>query len=160
MAAAFSASGVSFELDDGFTVVPFEDPQVVVDETFGERLPLEVPRDGWLASRLTALVGEDGPIFASGVEIEPDGLWIADLLALDDAGKVLAKLQLQATPGEAALGAATRDAMTAIRVSDALYEALMSDTEALANVEVLVSSSDEETPRPLGRRDGAWLGLD
>ncbi|MEO1235040.1 MAG: hypothetical protein AAFZ18_39750 [Myxococcota bacterium] len=158
MTAAFSAAGIGFELDDGFTVVPFEDPQLVVDETFGDRLPEGAPKDGWLASRLTALVGGEAPVFGVGVEIEPDGLWIADVLALDEEGKVLAKLQLQATAEAAAVGAATRDATTAIRVTDAFSAALLADPERLADVEVLVSSNDEEAPRHLGRRDGEWLG--
>lgn len=158
MSGRFQSASVAFQADDGFTAVDLPDPQLVVDETLGEALP-EGPKDSWLAARLTHLVGGSASLFPSGLEIEPDGLLIADLLALDAEDKVLAKVQLQAGPAAAAAGVVAKDAVTAETVRSALMDALLAGV-ALADVEVFVSQ-DEATPaRRVGRMGGVLLTED
>lgn len=164
-AGRFEALGIGFEPDDGYTVVPFEPGAEVYDEHVGERLSAAgvdlSPRHigSWLAARLAFLTAHDPRVFTRAVEVEPDGLLIVDLLALEPGGRVLAKLQLQAGPeGVCLLGVGTgRDAGTSC--SRALVAALAAEPGRLAPVEVLVESTRLRVLRRYGYRDGRLLDV-
>lgn len=166
MPARFSARGVGFEPDDGYAVVPFERPVDLYEEAFDRRLveagvtvmPSLLP--SWLVARLARLAGHDARVFGDDVEVEADGLFIADVLALDEQDRVLAKLQLQAGPlGIGVLGVATSQAASK-RCLEALVEALTSEPAVLSDAEVRVELADGGRVFRYGRRAGELIHPD
>lgn len=151
----FEWEGVSFEPDDGFTVVGFEAP----DHHIVEGLPLGVEgaRASWLAARLATLTEVDPRIFTGEVEVEEDGLFIVDLLAEVSGGKVLAKLQLQADGDEIAALGVSSDEASFDRALAALVAALESAPDDLRDVSVRLATSDEAEAMAIGRVDGELL---
>jgi hypothetical protein len=152
------AEGVLFEADDGFALVAFERAVSVEASSFGIELGLELPngaQGSWLAARLARLFGLDSRLFTGAVEVEPDGLFIADVLALDARERVLAKLQLQASPEEIALLGVAGSPEAARRAQAALRRVLLAAPEDLADVEVRVEGPEGETV--FGRREGRLL---
>lgn len=109
----------------------------------------------WLAARLARLTDGDPRIFTGAVEEEPDGLFVADLLAVDQEGKVLAKLQLQAAPDALALLGVAGRSEAGARAADALVRTLAADPAGLADVEVTISGPRGE--EVVGRRSGRLL---
>lgn len=152
--AGFVHEGIRFQPDDGFTIVGFDAPEDHVEE--GLALGTPGARASWLAARLAALTERDPQIFTGEIEVEEDGLFIVDLLAEVESGRVLAKLQLQADPEEVAVLGVAGDAEGFARAAAALVGALGA-SDALADVEVEVARSDEDVPVRYGRRAGRLL---
>ncbi len=157
---AFFGGGLWFEPDDGFTSVGFVAPAVFEAEGFDGRVaaalpPGDVPcRASWLVARLAALTETDPRLFSGEVEFEESGTFVADLLAVDAAARVVAKLQAHASLDGLELGAAADAEDRAVAAFSAVEAALLADPGQRAEVEVVVEGNER---RVYGQRGGRLI---
>ena len=155
MSRGFEAEGVFFEPDDGFTIVRFPQPYPFVCEDLTTVfLSANVaPRSqlaSWLAARLAFLSQLDARIFTDEIEVEADGLFIVDILAVDSPnnGRVFAKLQLQVSPSEVALLGVASSTEAAERSQRAFLTVCLATPMELRDVEVRIAKP--------GVAEGLW----
>ena len=137
----FDAGELTFEVDDGYTLVPLEDTVEIDEQDLAARLKIE-PLASWMLARLAKLCGGNLALDDT-IEVCEGALYIIDFVVRKH-GAPIGKVQLQAgLPGAALLGVVSSEQDPRMLV-DLFVTALVKEPKELSAI--CVRSRDPSWP--------------